>query len=408
MDTEFAKLQIVLILTVGLGLASVLGYLTYRLGLSPLLGYLLAGYAIGPYSPGFVADSATAEQLAEIGVVLMMFGVGLNFRIEELIGVRRIALPGALIQTITTTAVAAWFITLTGWPLATGIIFGLGIGVASTVVMVKMLQDHKLLNTEGGHISLGWLVVEDLITVILLLLIPEILPFLKGDETASFSEVLINTSWLILKVIVIKVLFFSITIFTIGQKIAAYLLLKIKETNSKELFTLSILAMTFVIATGSTYLLGTSIALGAFIAGMIIGRTQMRQQAIKHSLAIRDAFVVIFFVSVGMIFNPLAITLHPYLFFSVLLLIVVFKPLIAFLIMLCYKYPFKSCLTVALALGQIGEFSFILSEEAIKYKLMPDDGYDVIVACALISIALNPILFKNRFLSEEKIGPALE
>lgn len=402
MDTEFAKLQIVVVLTVGLGLASLFGYITQRLGLSPLLGYLLAGYAIGPYSPGFVADSATAEQLAEIGVVLMMFGVGLNFRIEELIGVRRIALPGALIQTITTAAFATWLITLTGWPIETGIIFGLGIGVASTVVMVKMLEDHNLLSSEGGHISLGWLVVEDLITVILLLLIPELLPLLKGDGTATLPQIFLNTGWLILKVIVVKVLFFSITIFTIGQKIAAYLLLKVKETKSKELFTLSILAITFAIATGSTYLLGTSIALGAFIAGMIIGRTQMRQQAIKHSVTIRDAFVVIFFVSVGMIFNPAAILVHPYLFASVLLLIVLFKPLIAFLIMICYRYPFKSCLTVALALAQIGEFSFILSEEAIKYKLMPDDGYDVIVACALASIALNPVLFKNRFLSNAK------
>lgn len=388
MELDSYKLQIVLILTVGLGMASLLGYFTYRLRLSPILGYLLAGYLIGPYSPGFVADSETAEKLAEIGVILMMFGVGLNFKIEELINVKNIAIPGAILQTLVTALITMWLVTLAGFPFETGLLMGLGIGVASTVVLVRMLEDNHLFKSQEGHIAIGWTIVEDMITVGLLILIPDILPLLQGESSSLFS------SAGSLFVMLCKVLFLGIGMFTVGQKIVTYTLSKISSTQSHELFTVTILAMTFLIATGSSFFFGTSIALGAFIAGMVIGQTNLKQQAVTHSMAIKDAFVVIFFLSVGMIFNPLAMIEHPLLFLSTLGAVLLIKPLIASLLLLLFKYPKHTALMVGIALAQIGEFSFILSEEALKYKLIPDESYDVIVASSLISIGLNPVLFK--------------
>jgi CPA2 family monovalent cation:H+ antiporter-2 len=388
MELDSYKLQIVLILTVGLGLASLLGYLTYRLRLSPILGYLLAGYLIGPYSPGFVADSETAEKLAEIGVILMMFGVGLNFKIEELISVKNIAIPGAFLQTLFTALITTWLVTLAGWPFETGLLMGLGIGVASTVVLVRMLEDNNLFKSQEGHIAIGWTIVEDMITVGLLILIPDMLPILRGESGSLMSSV--GSIVLML----LKVLFLAIGMFTVGQKIVTAALSKISSTQSHELFTVTILAMTFLIATGSSFFFGTSIALGSFIAGMVIGQTNLRQQAATHSMAIKDAFVVIFFLSVGMIFNPMAMIEHPLLFLSTLSAVLLIKPLIASALLLLFKYPKHTALIVGIALAQIGEFSFILSEEALKYKLIPDESYDVIVASALISIGINPILFK--------------
>lgn len=388
MELDSYKLQIVLILTVGLGLASVLGYITYRLRLSPILGYLLAGYLIGPYSPGFVADSETAEKLAEIGVVLMMFGVGLNFKIEELMNVKNVAIPGAVLQTLFTALTTTLFVMLAGWPFETGLLMGLGIGVASTVVLVRMLEDNNLLKSQEGHIAIGWTIVEDLITVGILILIPDMIPILKG-ETGSWM----NSAGAIL-IMLLKVLFLAIGMFTVGRRVVTYALSKISHTQSHELFTVTILAMTFIIATGSSFFFGTSIALGAFIAGMVIGQTNLKQQAATHSLAIKDAFVVIFFLSVGMIFSPQAIVQHPFLFLSILTAILILKPLIAALLVLLFKYPRHTAVMVGIALAQIGEFSFILSEEALKYKLIPDESYDVIVASSLISIGLNPMLFK--------------
>lgn len=388
MEMDSYKLQIVLILTVGLGLASLLGYFTHRLRLSPILGYLLAGYLIGPYSPGFVADSETAEKLAEIGVILMMFGVGLNFKIEELISVKNVAIPGALLQTFFTTVLTTWFVTMAGWPFETGVLMGLGIGVASTVVLVRMLEDNNLLKSQEGHIAIGWTIVEDLITVGILILIPKMLPILKG-ESGSLESTLGA-----IVLMLFKVLFLAIGMFTVGRRFVTYALSKISHTQSHELFTVTILAMTFIIATGSSYFFGTSIALGSFIAGMVIGQTNLKQQAATHSLAIKDAFVVIFFLSVGMIFQPQAIIEHPMLFLSILSAVLLIKPLLAGVLVLLFKYPKHTAVMVGVALAQIGEFSFILSEEALKYKLIPDESYDVIVASALISIGLNPILFK--------------
>lgn len=388
MGFESHSLKIVLILTVGFAFASLFGYFTQRARLSPILGYLLAGYFIGPYSPGYVADIEIAEQLAEIGVVLMMFGVGLHFKLEELLKVKSIAIPGAILQTLAAAICGAFFLYAMNWSLGAGLIIGLSIGVASTVVLVRMLSEHQLLKTEQGHIAVGWLIVEDILTVVFLITVPILAVSLKEDKFLflEFGKALFVT--------IAKVSLLGIFMFTIGQKVVTYLLFKIARTRSQELFIISILAMIFLTATGSALIFGTSLALGAFIAGMVIGRTHVRHQATSQALPIQDVFFVIFFLSVGMLFNPAAILTHPFIFLGILGIILVVKPFVACLITWAYRYPLKVAFTVAFALAQIGEFSFILSEEAMKYDILPEAGYDLLVACAIVSIAINPLLFR--------------
>jgi CPA2 family monovalent cation:H+ antiporter-2 len=381
-------LKVVLILTVGFGLASILGYLSHRAKLSPILGYLLAGYAIGPYSPGFVADMEVSEQLAEIGVVLMMFGVGLQFKLQDLLSVKKIAIPGALGQTLLAATFGAVLTYALGWSVEAGIVIGLAIGVASTVMLVRLLTDNDLLGTRRGHIAVGWLIVEDIITVFVLLLLPTLAASLNGHHI-SYQDIGASVAIALCKFIIL-VAFMA----TLGRLIVKYALSKIVTTNSSELFTLTILALTFVIATGSAVFFGASIALGAFVAGIIIGETDVRHQVSASAMPLKDAFVVVFFLSVGMLFNPYALLEHPHLFLGVLAIILLIKPLVAFLIVILLKHPMQTALTVAIALAQIGEFSFILSEEAMKLNILPDAGYDIVVACAFISISLNPLLFK--------------
>lgn len=385
---EVFNLKIVLILTVGFAFASVLGYLSFKAKLSPILGYLIAGYLIGPYSPGFVADLHVAEQLAEIGVILMMFSVGLHFKLQDLINVKNIAITGAIGQTLLSSVAGCLLVVSMGWPWQSGIVMGLSIGVASTVVLVRVLSDFRILHTPDGHIAVGWLLVEDIITVFALLFIPALAAGMNGTPLA-LPELFQQIAWMFLKFAGL-ILF----MFTIGKKIIAYILAKVMETESHELFTLAILAMTFIIAVGSSILLGTSIALGAFIAGILMGQTTARRQVSTNAMPLKDAFVVIFFLSVGMLFNPSVIIQQGFLFLGVLAIILVVKPLAAFLITLIMRYPLKTAVTVSLALAQIGEFSFILSEEAMKYNIFPDIGYDVIVACSLVSLSINPLLFK--------------
>lgn len=388
MLTEYLNLKIVFILTFGFGLGSILGYLAYRLKMSPILGYLIAGYVIGPYSPGFVADMEISEQLAEIGVILMMFGVGLHFKWQDLMNVKNIAIPGAIGQTLVASIVGAALIYSIGWTLQAGIIFGLAIGVASTVVLVRVLTDNGILHTPDGHIAVGWLIVEDLITVAALLLVPTLAASMVGEQF-SIHDLAISFG-----IILLKFLALAVIMFTLGLKVVTYILSKIILTNSHELFTLTILALTFCIATGSAMLFGTSIALGAFIAGMVIGQTHVRRQVSTNAMPLKDAFVVIFFLAMGMLFNPKVIIEHPMIFFAVLAIIVILKPIAALVITLALRYPIKTALTVAIALAQIGEFSFILAEEAMKFDILPDDGYDLIVACSFVSISINPLLFK--------------
>lgn len=378
-------LKIVLIFAVGFGFASVLGYFSHLFHLSPVLGYLLAGYLIGPYSPGFVADLQIAEQLAEVGIILMMFSVGLHIQWRDLFNVRKIAIPGAIGQTGMTSLIASLLIHHLGWPIQTGMVLGFAIGVASTVVLMRVLSEQHLLHTEEGHISIGWLIVEDLLTVVILLLLPI---FALGQEW-DISEIAIS-----LGVIVAKSLILLAIMVTIGHRVVHYLIAIVLRSGSQELFTLSILSLTFIIAIGASLLCDISIALGAFIAGVTIGQTAFRNQVSIDLISLRDIFVVVFFLSVGTLFNPIAIWNHFPLFIGVLAIIIFIKPFIAFMIAWFLKYPKKTALVVAVALAQIGEFSFILSEKANHFGIIPDEGYDVIVACALISISINPLLFR--------------
>lgn len=395
---ESYNVQIVMILAVGLALASILGYITQRAKLSPILGYLVAGYLIGPYSPGFVADLHVSEQLAEIGVILMMFGVGLHLKWEELVSVKNIAIPGAIIQTLLTTIAGAWVTHAYGWSIETGIVIGLSIGVASTVVMIRILSDHQLVSTTQGHIAIGWLIVEDILTVVALLVLPALASSLHGD-TVSLTNVAGAIGFALLKCILLIVIMLYM-----GFKVVSYIFLKVARTRSQELFTLTVLSLIFVIATGSALIFGTSIALGAFIAGLVIGQTEVRHQASANALPLKDTFAVIFFLSVGMLFNPSAITNNFALFLGIIFIILILKPLIAYVVVVVLKRPFKTALMVAIALAQIGEFSFILSEEALKLKIIPDEGFDIVVACALISIALNPLMFSACLAIGKKYG----
>lgn len=387
MDLATSNLKIVLILTIGFAFASILGYITQRLKISPILGYLLAGFLIGPYSPGYVADTSIAEQLAEIGVILMMFGVGLHLKWEDMVRVKNIAIPGAIGQTLVAAILGTILVHFFGWSWISGIVVGLSVGVASTVVLIRLLIDNNLIHTNQGKIAVGWLIVEDILTVVALILLPT---FTIAHDNTSFMQSFGTT----LLTLLFKFVLLAGLMFTIGNKVVKYLLLKVARTRSHELFTLTILALIFVIATGSALFFGTSLALGAFIAGMVIGQTHMRYQASANALPMQDAFVVIFFLTVGMLFNPVAIFQYPGLFFGILAIILLAKPITAFLIVWIAKYPMKTALTIAVSLSQIGEFSFILSEEAMKLDILPDEGFDVIVACALLSISLNPLLFK--------------
>ncbi len=385
---DSVNLQIALILAVGFAFAAILGYISHRLKLSPIFGYLIAGYLIGPYSPGFVANLQTAEQLSEIGVLLMMFSAGMHFKWQDLVKVRRIAVPGAVGQTFVAACFAVFLCYQMGWGLRSGIIFGLAIGVASTMVLIRVLSDNNLLKTKEGHVAVGWLIVEDLITVIVLILVPALAVYGTG-KSLLFQEIFYAVVQVLLKFILLAAI-----MFTIGYKAVRYILTKIKLIHYPELFTLTTLAITFVIAIGSNLYFGTSIALGAFLAGMVMGQTRVHSHVSAQITPLKDAFVVIFFLSVGMLFSPAAIVQNFSAFLATLGIILLVKPLTAYLITIALRRTRKTAAVIALGLAQIGEFSFILSEEAMRYGLLPRTGYDIIVACALISISINPLLFK--------------
>lgn len=383
-----ADLPIIGILTIGFTLACAAAYVMQRLRLPAILGYLFAGYAIGPHSPGFVADVSLTEQLAEIGVILMLFGVGLHFKLEDLIRVKNIAIPGAVCQTLMATVFAILFTYYEGWSLTAGLIIGLSIGVASTVVLVRILTDNNIINTQKGHIAIGWLVVEDIFTVIILILLPTIASVSYGEDV-SWTTIAGAVLFVITKFFVLALL-----MFTWGQRIINYILLNVARIRSQELFTLTIITLVFAIAAGSAVIFGTSIALGAFLAGMVIGKSQVRHQASANALPLKDIFAVIFFLSIGMLFNPTAIAENFELFLGIICVILVVKPLVAGILVVAFGYSLSVAITVAIALAQIGEFSFILAEEAVHLQIMPEIGFDVLVACALVSIALNPLLFQ--------------
>jgi len=380
-----ANIDLILTLTGGLAAALALGYVTHRLGLSPIVGYLLAGVVVGPNTPGFVANRHMAEQLAEVGVILLMFGVGLQFHIRELLAVRWIAVPGAIVQSLCATVLGAVIGWGFGWGWSAGLVYGMAMSVASTVVLVRVLADHNDLHTPTGHIAVGWLVVEDLFTVVLLVL----LPALFGGEVANPTGL---TLALILTALKIGLLV-AVT-FVLGGRLIPWLLGHVAETRSRELFTLTVLVMALGIAVGSAKLFGVSMALGAFLAGMVVGRSDFSLRAATEALPMRDAFAVLFFVSTGMLFNPRFPLEAPWLMAATLAIIMLGKPLAALVIVLLLRYPIGIALAVAVALAQIGEFSFMLAALGRELGVLPDDATNALVAAAILSISVNPLLYR--------------
>ena len=390
--------DLILTLTGGLVAALIGGYLTQRLQLSPIVGYLFAGILVGPYTPGFVADRALAEQLAEIGVILLMFGVGLQFHVEDLLAVRRVAIPGAVVQSLVATALGTGVAYAAGWGVAAGVVFGIALSVASTVVLIRVLSDHRQLHTPTGHISVGWLVVEDLLTVIVLVMMPAI--FDRRDTGSPAAAVLIA----MLKVV-------ALTIFTIvvGGRTIPWLLAQVSRTQSRELFTLAVLATALGIAVSSAEVFGVSMALGAFLAGLVVGRSEFSFRAASDALPMRDAFAVLFFVSVGMLLDPSVLVAAPGMIAATLAVILIGKPLAALAIVALMRYPLKVALSVAVALAQIGEFSFIVATLGNQLGVLPLAATNTLVAAAIVSITVNPLLFRavapvERWIARRRAG----
>jgi CPA2 family monovalent cation:H+ antiporter-2 len=378
------EIGLILTLAGGLGAALVFGYVTHRLGLSPLVGYLVAGVVIGPNTPGFTADPELAEQLAEVGVILLMFGVGLQFHAEELLAVKRVAIPGAAAGIASATLLGAWAAWLFGWGWTSALVFGLTLSVASTVVLVRVLSDNRQLHTSSGHIAVGWLVVEDLLTVILLVLLPTLVV-----GSPSLLGILGNVALTLLKVGLL-IAFAAV----VGARTIPKLLDLVAATRSRELFTLTVLVLALGIAVGSTLVFGVSMALGAFIAGMSVGRSDYSLRAATDALPMRDAFAVLFFVSIGMLLDPLELLSASWLVLAALAVVVIAKPMVAALVLTLMRYPVHTVLTVPAALAQIGEFSFILAALARDLRVLPEIGLNIVVAVSIASILINPVMAK--------------
>jgi CPA2 family monovalent cation:H+ antiporter-2 len=379
------QLDLILTLTGGLAAALLMGYGTHRLGLSPIVGYLLAGVLVGPNTPGFVANHLIAEQLAEIGVILLMFGVGLHFHLRELLAVRRVAVPGAVGQSLVATLLGCLVAVGVGWGWSAGVVFGLAISVASTVVLLRVLADNNDLHTPTGHIAVGWLVVEDLFTVLVLVLLPVIFKPGAADAGAVAQAI----GWSVVKIgVLVGFVFF------VGGRVIPWLLGRVAATRSRELFTLTVLVLALGIAVGAAKLFGVSMALGAFLAGMVVGQSDFSSRAASEALPMRDAFAVLFFVSVGMLFEPSFLLANPSLVAMTLAIVMIGKPLGAIAIVLVLGYPFRTALAVAIALAQIGEFSFILAVLGRQLKILPNEAHQALVAAAILSISANPLLYR--------------
>ncbi|MEF7612554.1 cation:proton antiporter [Aquincola sp. MAHUQ-54] len=370
-----------------LGLALVLGFVAARFKLPALVGYLLAGVMIGPSTPGFVADLEIASQLAEIGVMLLMFGVGLHFSLDDLLAVRRIALPGAVVQMAAATVLGMLASWAWGWSFGAGLVFGLSLSVASTVVLLKALESVGVLESMNGRIAVGWLVVEDLAMVLVLVLLPPLAGWLGGQAAPGMDM------WRTLGATLLQVAVFIALMLLVGRRVFPWVLWQVTRTGSRELFTLCVVAAAVSIAYGSAALFGVSFALGAFFAGMVMRESEFSHRAAQESLPLRDAFAVLFFVSVGMLFDPSVLVEQPLRVLLVVLIIVVGKSLAASLIVLLFRYPLNTALTVSAGLAQIGEFSFILAALGVSLGLLPVQAQSLILAGALISMALNPLVF---------------
>ncbi|MFT3756316.1 MAG: YbaL family putative K(+) efflux transporter [Pseudoxanthomonas sp.] len=382
------------IVAVGLAVAFVLGAIANKLKFSPLVGYLLAGVVVGPFTPGFVADQDLANQLSEIGVMLLMFGVGLHFSLEDLMKVKAIAIPGAVAQ-IAVATLLGWLLAWSmGWSPINGFVFGLALSVASTVVLLRAMEERRLLETKRGKIAVGWLIVEDIACVLALVLLPALATALGGGEgehgapSGGIGSILGTIAWTLLKVSL-----FVAVMLVVGRRAIPWTLERIARTGSRELFTLSVLAIALGVAFGSALLFGVSFALGAFFAGMLLNESELSHKAANDSLPLRDAFAVLFFVSVGMLFNPSILIDHPLQVAAVFLIIVLGKSIAAYLIVRAFGHPKDTALTISVSLAQIGEFSFILAALGLSLKILPQDGHDLILAGALLSIIANPFLF---------------
>ena len=373
----------------GLVLAFVFGALAHRLRVSPLIGYLLAGVAVGPFTPGFVADQALATELAEIGVILLMFGVGLHFSLKDLLSVKAIAVPGAVVQIAVATLMGMGLSALLGWDLMAGFVFGLALSVASTVVLLRALQERRLLETQDGRIAVGWLIVEDLAMVLALVLIPAIAEVTGGEGASGHSADIGAVVLLAMG----KAAAFVAFMLIVGRRLIPVMLHWVAQTGSRELFSLSVLAIALGVAFGAAMLFGVSFALGAFFAGMILNESPLSQRAAEESLPLRDAFAVLFFVSVGMLFNPNILLSAPLELLATLAIILVGKSIAAFLIVRAFGHPNRTALTISASLAQIGEFSFILVGLGVSLNLLPSKGQDLVLAGAILSILLNPLLF---------------
>jgi K+:H+ antiporter len=377
-------------ISVGLVAAFIGGFVASRLRMPPIVGYLLAGIAVGPFTPGFVGDPGIAPQLAELGVILLMFGVGMHFSIPDLLSVRRIALPGAIGRIVLATLLIMGIASLWGWSLGAGLVLGLALSVASTVVLLRALLDENMLDTIHGRIAVGWLIVEDLFTILVLILLPVLAVSLGGTALhgAAGGPVLVT-----LGVALGKLALFAALMFFVGTRLIPWLLVQVARHGSTELFTLAVLAMALGIAFGAARLFGVSFALGAFVAGLVVSESDLSHRAAIDAVPFRDAFAVLFFVSVGMLFDPHFLLEEPLKILAVVAVIIVGKALAGAAIVLLFGYPLRTGLVVAAGLAQVGEFSFILADLGLSLNLLPKSGQQLILAGAIISITLNPLLF---------------
>ncbi|WP_099074685.1 YbaL family putative K(+) efflux transporter [Proteus alimentorum] len=389
----------------GLALAYILGMIAQRLKISPLVGYLAAGVLAGPFTPGFVADTSLAPELAEIGVILLMFGVGLHFSLKDLMAVKAIAIPGAIAQIAVATLLGLGLSAFFGWGLFSGIVFGLCLSTASTVVLLRALEERGLIDSQRGQIAIGWLIVEDLAMVLALVLLPAIANMLESSDQTNISQLMIN-----LGITIGKVVAFILIMMIVGRKLIPWILAKTAATGSRELFTLSVLALALGIAYGAVTLFDASFALGAFFAGMVLNESELSHRAAQDTLPLRDAFAVLFFVSVGMLFDPMVLIEHPLGILATLAIIIIGKSAAALVLVRMFGHSRRTALTISVSLAQIGEFAFILAGLGVALNVLEPDARNLVLAGALVSIMLNPILFSllDRYLAKTETKEEVE
>lgn len=389
----------------GLALAYILGMIAQRLKISPLVGYLAAGVLAGPFTPGFVADTSLAPELAEIGVILLMFGVGLHFSLKDLMAVKAIAIPGAIAQITVATLLGLGLSAFFGWGLFSGIVFGLCLSTASTVVLLRALEERGLIDSQRGQIAIGWLIVEDLAMVLALVLLPAIANMLESSDQTNISQLMIN-----LGITIGKVIAFILIMMIVGRKLIPWILAKTAATGSRELFTLSVLALALGIAYGAVTLFDASFALGAFFAGMVLNESELSHRAAQDTLPLRDAFAVLFFVSVGMLFDPMVLIEHPLGILATLAIIIIGKSAAALVLVRMFGHSRRTALTISVSLAQIGEFAFILAGLGVALNVLEPDARNLVLAGALVSIMLNPVLFSllDRYLAKTETKEEME